>query len=76
MAIRSVVTVWRRRSFLTNLAAQCCTFSRCLIWVVLCGFHIDIQVLAGLAWYRQFLLHQVRLIIPKTFEDCEATSVI
>ena len=39
-AIRSVVIVWRRWSFLTNLAAQCCTFSRCLIWVVVCGLHI------------------------------------
>ena len=38
VAIRSVVIVWRRWSFLTNLAAQCCTFSRCLIWVVVCGF--------------------------------------
>ncbi len=41
VAIRSVVAVWRRWLFLTNLAAQCCTFSRCLIiWVVVCGFHI------------------------------------
>ena len=40
VAVRSVVTVWRRWSFLTNLAAQCCTFSRCLIWVMVCGFHI------------------------------------
>ena len=40
VAIRCVVTVWRIWSFLTNLAAQCCTFSRCLIWVVVCGFHI------------------------------------
>ena len=40
VAIRNVVIVWRRWSFLTNLAAQCSTFSRCLIWVVVCGFHI------------------------------------
>ena len=40
VAIRSVVTVWRRWSFLTNVAAQCCTFSRCFIWVVVFGFHI------------------------------------
>ena len=40
VAVRSVLTVWRRWSFLINLAAQCCTFSRCLIWVVVCGFHI------------------------------------
>ena len=26
VAIKSVVTVWRRWSFLTNLAAQCCIF--------------------------------------------------
>ncbi|KAK2153318.1 hypothetical protein NP493_2329g00000 [Ridgeia piscesae] len=40
VATRSVVVVWRRWSFLTNLAAQCCTFSRCLIWIMMCGFHI------------------------------------
>ena len=65
VAIRSVVAVWRRWSFLINLAAQCCTFSRCLIWVVVCGFHIGeayIQVLVGLACYRQFLLHQVCMV--------------
>ena len=40
VAIRSVLIVWRPWSLLANLAAQCCTFSRCLIWVVVCGFHI------------------------------------
>ena len=40
VAIRSVVTVWLRWSFLTNLAALCSTYSRCLIWSVVCVFHI------------------------------------
>ena len=31
VVIRSVVTVWCRWSFLTNLAAQCSAFSKCLI---------------------------------------------
>ena len=60
VAIRSVV--WRRSSCFTNLAAQCCTFSRCLIWVVVCGFHTGFQILVGLACYRQFLLHQVCMV--------------
>ena len=72
MAIRSVEIVWRLWSFLTNLAAQCCTFSTRLIWVVVCGFHIGeaCSSLVGLACYR------VLLIIPKTFEHFETTSVI
>ena len=41
---------------------------------------MHIQVLVGLAcYYRQFLLHlvcMVRGIIPKTFEDLEAMSVM
>ena len=41
VAIRSVVTVWRRESFLTNLAAQCCTYLfNFFIWVVVSRFHI------------------------------------
>ena len=36
-AIMSLVAVWRRWSFLTNHAAQCCPFSKCLILVVVSG---------------------------------------
>ena len=41
VVIWSVEALLRRWSFLTNLAALCCTFSSCLIWVEVCGFHTE-----------------------------------
>ena len=74
VAIRSVVAVWRRSSFLTNLAALCCTFSRCLMWVMVCGFHIGevyssfgrTSMLYAVSFTSGLHGPRVRLIIPKT----------
>ena len=70
---RSVEIVWSLWSFLTNLAAQCCTFSILSIGVVVCGFHIG-EEYSSLGWTSMLYavsftsgLHgpRVCLIIPK-----------
>ena len=74
VAIKSVEIVWRLWSPLTHFTAQCCSFSRRLIWLLVYMDSIlerHIQVLLELACYKQLLLHQVCmvrgfvLIIPK-----------
>ena len=83
VAIRSVVAVWRRWSFLINLAAQCCNFSRCLIWVMVSGFHIGeayscfgrTSMLQTVSFTSGLHDSRVRLIIPKHFDHLEAMSV-
>ena len=63
VAIRSVVTVWRRWSFLTNLAAVLYFFKTFNlgsgVWI---PYRRHIQFMVGLACYRQFLLHQVCMV--------------
>ena len=84
VAIRYVVTVWRRWLILTNLTAQCCTFSRCLIWVVVCEFQKGetyssfdrTSMLQAVSFTSGLHGRRVRLTISKTFDDLDAMSVI
>ena len=90
VVIRSCVAVWRRWSFLTNLAAQsqCCTFFKMFnlgsgVWIPyrrgIFKFWSDEHVIARqflFDFYIRFAWSEDLFIIPNTFEDLEAISVI